>query len=1002
MMNQLFKIALLSLAVLAVGNNTMEATTLDENCKSKVKGVLLAAIGPNVKTGGVKVNQVAVSGDTLLVDVGANYAYNQFTPEQVERLKTDLRQAAGPQFTGKEVKLTIAGDDIGKYFFDFDKKWARKHEAFISENSPTRHYSKGLDGNLIAFWQSHGFYYEAAINHWEWQRPRLFETHEDLYPMSYVIPFVMPMLENAGAYVWNPRERDTHRTEVIVDNDGQLAQSGYSEQGGKQQWSDAGAGFAYKQKTYLDFHNPFADGSARQIAADKKGGAAASWSATMPEAGDYAVYISYKTLDGSVDDAQYTVNASGMSRTFTVNQRMAGGVWVYLGTFPLKKGENRDLVTLSNKSKCKGGVVTADAVKIGGGMGNIARTALPNTPENRAWADSYNWRHTLQRDGVDYTPVVSGMPRYVEGSRYFLQWSGFPDSVYTVSRGLTDYADDFRSRSEWVNYLSGGSSANPTQTIGLKVPLDLSFAFHTDAGVTPDNTIVGTQSIYRSNGFGRYADGTPRIISRRLAEMVNTQLVNDARALFEPNWTNRGLTQENLYEIRVPQVPGMLLEYLSHQNFADMRYGLDPNFIFASSRAIYKGILRWIAARDHRDVVVQPLPVQSFAITPLQGGQFKLTWRPTVDSLESTAMPKRYIVAERVGDATNGFAEIAVVDKCEYTVTVTDNLMHSYKVIALNDGGRSFPSEILSLGVPAGSKGMVMVVNGFTRLSAPDWADYGDYCGFTGETDHGVPYVQGINYIGQQYERLRSKRWRDDDSGGWGSSHSDYEGKVVAGNTFDFPAVHGAAIMQAGYAFVSASVQAVENGQASLASFKLLDYIAGKQKETPNGRGYYPSRYKIFTPALRSALKAYCNGGGSVLLSGSYVGSDVYDKAHPDTAEVNFTQQVLGYRWGCSQATVTGRAYVLPTVYKMLPEGDSIDFNQQLSDKFYCVESPDAIYSAKGSTGFMRYAENNKQAAIVSDKGTYRTAVIGFPLESITDAATRSRLIASLLQYLAK
>lgn len=363
-------------------------------------------------------------------------------------------------------------------------------------------------------------------------------------------------------------------------------------------------------------------------------------------------------------------------------------------------------------------------------------------------------------------------------------------------------------------------------------------------------------------------------------------------------------------------------------------------------------------------------------------------------------MPKRYIVAERVGD-NNGFVEIAIVDKPEYMVTVTDSLLHSYRVTALNDGGRSFPSETLSLGIAPRSKGMVMVVNGFTRLSAPDWVDDGDYCGFTDETDHGVPYVQGINYIGSQYERRRSAKWRDDDSGGWGNSHSDYEGKVVAGNTFDFPALHGASIMRAGYSFVSTSIKAVEQGVVDLKGFKLLDYIAGKQKETKNGRGYYPSRYKIFTPALRHALTAYCNGGGSVLLTGSYVASDVYDKAQPDTAEMAFTKQVLGYRWGCSQATVTGQAYVLSTPFKMIAGGARLAFNQQLSDKWYCVESPDAVYSAGGeSVAFMRYAENNKQAGILCNRGNYRTAVVGFPFESIVDENVRDTLMSQLLQYL--
>ena len=54
---------------------------------------------------------------------------------------------------------------------------------------------------------------------WELQRPRLFCTTEDLFTQSFVIPYIIPMLENAGAIVYTPRERDWQRNEVIVDND---------------------------------------------------------------------------------------------------------------------------------------------------------------------------------------------------------------------------------------------------------------------------------------------------------------------------------------------------------------------------------------------------------------------------------------------------------------------------------------------------------------------------------------------------------------------------------------------------------------------------------------------------------------------------------------------------------------------------------------------------------------------------------------------------------------
>lgn len=59
--------------------------------------------------------------------------------------------------------------------------------------------------------------------------PRLFCTTEDQFTQSFILPYLLPMLENAGANVFTPRERDTQKQEVIVDNDGSL--SGHGGQG---------------------------------------------------------------------------------------------------------------------------------------------------------------------------------------------------------------------------------------------------------------------------------------------------------------------------------------------------------------------------------------------------------------------------------------------------------------------------------------------------------------------------------------------------------------------------------------------------------------------------------------------------------------------------------------------------------------------------------------------------------------------------------------------------
>ena len=74
----------------------------------------------------------------------------------------------------------------------------------------------------------------------------------------------MMLLENAGAYVWDARERDTHNFSSIVDADGTYAQHSYTETNGKLAWTQGlGAGFAFNKSTYCDNENPFSEGTYR-------------------------------------------------------------------------------------------------------------------------------------------------------------------------------------------------------------------------------------------------------------------------------------------------------------------------------------------------------------------------------------------------------------------------------------------------------------------------------------------------------------------------------------------------------------------------------------------------------------------------------------------------------------------------------------------------------------------------------------------------------------------
>ncbi len=832
---------------------------------------------------------------------------------------------------------------------------------------------KGLDGKNIALWQSHGRYYDANENRWTWQRARLMGTVEDLFPQAFVTPYLIPMLENAGAYVMTPRERDTSPVEVIVDGDGGHAQDGFAVKNGKEKWQTAPtAGFAYKKETLSQGDNPFRMGKALMVNTtdDKSKVSTATWTAEIPATGDYALYVSYLSLPESATNARYTVYSMRGQEMFEINQTMGGGTWVYLGTFPLAKGKDK-VVELSNFSDEKGKVVTADAVKIGGGMGNVTRGTRGETE-------------------------TSGYPRFTEGARYWLQWAGMPTSVY--AGGKDDYDDDLRSRGNWVNYISGGSKSNPAQN-GLGIPVDLAFAFHTDAGTTADeNTTIGTLPIVSTSGL--LGNGKSKSTNARLGTIVADQIVSDLHNLHDTLWTQRKMRDKPYVEAREPVVPTMLLELLSHQNYADMRYGLDPQFRFDVSRAIYKGILKYLHETDGTPYVVAPLPVADFAITGGHG-RYTLTWKPVSDQLEPTATAKYYIVYERIDNGA--FTEYAIVDDPNITVSATDSHIYSYRIVAGNDGGRSFPSEVLSLCDLSGSDAtQVTVVNGFTRVSGPAEIYTDGHIGFDYSEDYGVPYISDIMYTGEQTEFRPDAKWINNDAPGHGASRATHETEVIAGNTFDFVHIHGEAIRKAGHPFISTSVGAFTSSGTTPA---IVDLILGKQKEI-SARGISGTRFKTFTDTLKQRLTTLTAKGTALMVSGSYIGSDLFDNSFstPEVkqSDIQFAGDVLGITWRQAKATATGQVKEVRSRYPEFNGHLKFSFNQTLTADCYAVESPESFVEINPSEGapILRYTENSLVAGTAFDGSTHRAVSLGFPFETIMEEGARNSLMKSILSFL--
>ncbi len=936
------------------------------------------------------------AGNRAIIHFNDYFAARAYRENDIPLLYHAAEKVFNGQFDGRKLVLYCLGQPVEElvpnlYREDLDTDNSRltkikEDRALQAVRNISRSYeiSNGLYDKNIALWHSHGWYYSFNSKRWEWQRPRLFQTVEDLIPMSITVPFIIPMLENAGANVYVPRERDLQTSEVVVDNDGQTGKfSGeYREVAASTEnlWQDAGSGFAIGDVPYEANFNPFESGSAREIRTDKEGTARAEWIPDIPEDGFYAVYISWSANEKNISDALYTVYHEGGKTEFEINQQIGGKTWIYLGTFKFRKGKHQTgAVTLSNKSNSEG-FVSADAVRFGGGMGIIKRNG-----------------------------ETSGRPKFVEGARYYLQYAGMPDTlVYNLGDNDNDYTDDYRSRGEYVNYLKGAPFGPNVrrEAEGLKIPIDLSMSFHTDAGISYNDTTIGTLAIYSlpdADTMNVFPDGISRMACRDLTDIIQTQIVDDIRGLYDPVWNRRGLRNADYSEAFRPNVPAILLELLSHQNFLDMKFMLDPRFKFDVGRAIYKGMLKFLSVQHNFEYAVQPLPVDHFSAEITGKNQVTLKWKPVDDPLEPTAAAQKYVVYTRKDD--KDFDNGVLTDKNIYIINdVPSGEVFSYKVTAVNDGGESFPSEILSVFISEEEDSKnVLIVNGFDRIAPPQALEDKSIAGFFNDLDNGVPYKYDLGFTGEQFGMMKQLGFISNDSPGFGESKADMETKIIAGNTFDFTYIHGKSFAEAGVSFSSCSDESFESGDINSGKYFLLDMIYGEEKKThwpkPEGDSARGLQFAIYSPEMMERLEDYLIGGGNLFISGSYIGSDSYPVSKQDTTAIKFVVTKLKFRPTARYASSTGMAR-FNADSPILP-GKDILFNTEYSNSLYRVEAPGAIDGICGGNSFMRYSDNEFSAgSLYNDK--WGVAALSFPFETILSEKQRNEFCKALVEYFQK
>jgi len=512
-----------------------------------------------------------------------------------------------------------------------------------------------LSGKTVYVSAGHGWQWNDSS--WRTQRPVYQGFIEDHNNAEAVNQYLLQYLWNAGAQVWPVRERDMNAAEEIVNDDDGV---GYAETG---TWTTGGS----------SGYDPDVPGTYRWAeTATGSPTASATWTATLPTDGRYAVYVWYRPGSNRAPDARYTVHHAGGETVVTIDQQHHGFTWHYIGSYGFHGGEVAT-VTLDNLSSQAGRVVVADAVRFGGGvfddLTGIETTATE--PPDKPWWEVATFYYA-QRMGMN-----------------------LPDND-VVARPL--YA-------RWEHAGSGDDAVY--------------ISWHTNGCV---GTTRGTETYAHSSG------GLPRTEgSLELRHAVHTELVHDIRAGWDPLWTDRGEKTKNLGELRLlwdedenNRMPGALVEIAYHDNPDDAAALKEPAFQLLAARAIYQGIVKYFEQRDSIDLTLLPEPPAHLAVQNVGGGRVQIAWHPSPTD-----------TTDLVGDAASGYRVYTSTDglgwsdgvavtgttACTLTGLVQGQLLF-VRVTATNDGGESFPTETLAARSPgAGGEAKVLLVNGFDRLN---------------------------------------------------------------------------------------------------------------------------------------------------------------------------------------------------------------------------------------------------------------------------------------------
>jgi N-acetylmuramoyl-L-alanine amidase len=413
---------------------------------------------------------------------------------------------------------------------------------------------------------------------------------------------------------------------------------------------------------------------------------------------------------------------------------------------------------------------------------------------------------------------VSQQTRADECARYHAQFSGAPASVYNASSS-DDRTDDVSTRSRFAAWLHQPGEES------------VFVSHHSNAsGANARGTVTYVYGRNPVDGSYKPTAETLALGSDKLARAIHDAMVADIRAAIDPTWKDRGLKSAYFGELNTSnqnEMPAALLEVAFHDQADDAEMLKSPLFRQLVARAIYKGIVRFFAERDGSAPALLPEPPVQLRAQNTGAGEVTVGWRPGPSGGIYGDPARDY----RVYRSEHGFAFDHGVDTGGVTRARLTGLepgkVYYIRVIALNDGGQSLPSPTLAVSVPQpGMAPSVLLVGGFDRF------------------DRALNLRPTYKRLGT-VDRLRPERSND-------KTHLVY---------------HGRALAQAGLAFDSTWVDALEATRAQQGRYGLILYHGG--------RGASPD--ERIPKSAQSVLLSAAAAGSRLIISGSGIAQTLLD-----------------------------------------------------------------------------------------------------------------------------